>query len=531
MTDLQHFARQQRRSPGVSRARVRVAHQERGVGVRVLIVEDDADLRDVTRAALEVQGWSDVTLATDCASALDRLAHETFDLVILDVQLPDGSGLDLVRQLRSFAPDAHAIIVSGASSEDERVAGLAAGADDYVVKPFSVRELIARITAVHRRRVASASTSIHLNDVSIDVVARTVTVGGVPVILTRREFELLRHLAASPGRTFTREELLSAVWGSSSEWQSDATVTEHISRLRRKVEADAHRPSRIVTSRGVGYRFDVAPVPAPGPAPSDGNLPDAGDATIVVAGMRIVAATPAVVALLRAPGLEDVVGQTAMHFVAPVSEAAAQVRRLQIQAGTWPRPELLTLRRHDGEEVLVELASTSVTWNGTPATQMTVWDLTRDTARLRELATGIHSDVADAVVVADGDERIQSFNAAAEDLYGWREAEVIGRSIFDTLVGAEQRSPAVRESLVRDGRWHGVAQHRRRDGSAVAVSASVTLVKDGAGQPVGLVAVNRPAVATPIRSPDAPSEIDLSLDVRRGLNDGEFEVHYQPVVR
>ena len=494
--------------------------------MKVLIVEDDQDLRDVVRASLEVQGWSDITVAVDCASATSLLDHDQFDLVILDVHLPDGSGLDLVRRLRSISPDAHAVIVSGAATEDERVAGLAAGADDYVVKPFSVRELVARIAAVDRRRAASSPTSIDLHDLQIDVVGRSVTVGGSAVVVTRREFDLLRHLAESPGRTFTRDELLRAVWGSSSEWQSEATVTEHISRLRRKIETDPLRPSRIVTSRGVGYRFELAPCAAA----VDATLADAGDATVVVIDSRIVAATPAALALLRAEQVEDVIGQPAMRFVAPASEEAAQVRRLRTQAGIWPRPELITIRRVDGGDLLVELASTPVTWNGTLATQMTMWDLSLDTHRLRELATGIRSDVADAVIVANAKTEIQSFNPAAEDLYGWRESEVVGRSIFDTFfAGGELEVAAAQEHMVRDGHWHGVVEQHRRDGSAIAVSASVTLVKDGADQPVGFVAVNR--VAPAATSTEHRGSSDLARDVRRGLDHGEFLVHYQPVVR
>ncbi|MEN3272850.1 MAG: two-component system, OmpR family, response regulator, partial [Actinomycetota bacterium] len=499
--------------------------------MRVLIVEDDADLREVTRTALELAGWLDITIATDAASAREQLGRQPFDLVLLDMHLPDGRGTDVLRQLRVTSPATHTMIVSGAASEDERVAGLAAGADDYIVKPFSVRELIARITAVHRRRAAAAPPVLELEDLQIDVHARTISVGGVPVIVTRREFDLLCHLASDPGRTFTRRELLHAVWGSSSQWKSEATVAEHISRLRRKLETDPHNPSRLVTSRGVGYRLELHS--ARGSGPRDQSLADAGDATIVVSETGIVAATPAALAVLGADRPEQVVGHEPMEFIASASEAAAQVRRLRIRAGAWPRPELITLRRVDGAEVLVELASTPVTWHGSLATQMTMWDLARDTARLRELTTGIRSEIADAVVVANARAQIQTINAAAEELYGWRETEVIGRSIFDTFARGDDEIAIVQDQLLRDGHWHGLVRQPRSDGTAVTVNSSVTLVRDDADQPVGYVAVNR--VPSPVSSgagpAEAPGSINLELDVRRGLDAAEFVVHYQPVVR
>jgi DNA-binding response OmpR family regulator len=152
------------------------------------------------------------------------------------------------------------IFLTGRSLEAERVIGLKMGADDYVVKPFSSAELSARIESVLRRARSSSAreegSSFDFGALRIDVESRDVTVDGHVVETTAREFDLLAFLASSPRQVFSREQLLTQVWGSSSEWQSAATVTEHIRRLRRKVEADSERPRWITTVRGVGYRFE-----------------------------------------------------------------------------------------------------------------------------------------------------------------------------------------------------------------------------------------------------------------------------------
>ena len=225
-------------------------------GIQVLVVEDDVDLQGFLRETLEAQDMH-VTTADDGATTLTAVAGRRPDLVLLDLDLPDVDGLEVLARLRD-AGDIPVIVLTGRRLEQDRVAGLELGADDYVVKPFSARELIARIHAVLRRAapVADGPDLLTFGDLHVDRAARQVTVGEAPVALTRREFDLLAFLAAHPGRVFSREELLNEVWGSSEDWQAPATVTEHVRRIRLKLEADPAEPRWIHNVRGVGYRFE-----------------------------------------------------------------------------------------------------------------------------------------------------------------------------------------------------------------------------------------------------------------------------------
>jgi DNA-binding response OmpR family regulator len=227
-----------------------------------MVVDDDKVIRDVVRRTLEREGLH-VVEAKDGEEALLRSVEAPVDVAVVDIHMPKMSGYELVEQLRVKDPRLHVIMLTAAGTEAERVRGLVGGADDYVVKPFSPRELAARVLAAGRR-LESQVPSRGADRVRIDPVARVVTVEGAPIALTRREFDLINFLAAHPGRTFTRAQLLRAVWESSAEWQSEATVTEHVRRLRTKVERDPLRPEHLVTVKGTGYRFDLQPARADG---------------------------------------------------------------------------------------------------------------------------------------------------------------------------------------------------------------------------------------------------------------------------
>jgi DNA-binding response OmpR family regulator len=222
--------------------------------VTILVVDDDIDLVDVVRSALEREGFA-VDDAADGATALDKIADDTPELVVLDLGLPKVRGLDVLRQVRAD----HAvpvIVLSGRSDEADRIIGLELGADDYVVKPFSPRELVARVRSVLRRSGnGQHATALSFPELVLDLATREVRVRDEHVDLRRREFDLLAFLCSSPRQVFTREQLLRQVWDSEPEWQGVGTVSEHVHRLRAKVEIDPARPSRIVTVRGVGYRF------------------------------------------------------------------------------------------------------------------------------------------------------------------------------------------------------------------------------------------------------------------------------------
>ncbi|MDQ2826897.1 MAG: response regulator transcription factor [Actinomycetota bacterium] len=222
---------------------------------RVLVVDDDEAVRTLLTRYLEMEGF-EVDQADGGASALVAIAARRPDLILLDLVLPAEDGLDILGRLRRDS-DVPVILLTSRGSEADRILGLKLGADDYVVKPFSHGELAARINSVLRRtRTMSSPTLLRFDGLSLDVNTREVTVGDAPVSTTAREFDLLAFLASSPRQVFSREQLLTHVWNSRSEWQDPDTVTEHVRRLRRRIEADPENPRWIKTVRGVGYRFD-----------------------------------------------------------------------------------------------------------------------------------------------------------------------------------------------------------------------------------------------------------------------------------
>ncbi|MFN2114687.1 MAG: response regulator transcription factor [Anaerolineae bacterium] len=221
----------------------------------ILVVEDEPSIREVVSLYLARAGYS-VREASDGRAALDYLSAETPDLVVLDLALPEVDGLEITRWLRDRG-DTPIIMLTARREESERVLGLEAGADDYVVKPFSPPELVSRVRAVLRRAQPhdSAVEELTLGDLRIDPRTRLVRVGDQEPDLTAREFDLLLMFARHPRQVFSRDQLLDHVWGV-TEHIDPSTVTVHVRRLREKIEADPSSPSRIVTVWGVGYRFE-----------------------------------------------------------------------------------------------------------------------------------------------------------------------------------------------------------------------------------------------------------------------------------
>jgi DNA-binding response OmpR family regulator len=223
---------------------------------RVLVVDDEPTIGEVVARYLERAGYRAAIAATG-RDALSSAAAERPDVVVLDLMLPDLDGLEVMRRLRRDDREHTAIILLTARGEEsDRVTGLRLGADDYVVKPFSPAELVARVDAVLRRiePVREREEVLHINGLEIDATARRVRLDDTVVELTPREFELLLFLARHPGEAFTREELMSRVW-QFSFYIDTSTVTVHIRRLRTKLEPDPTRPRFIETVWGVGYRF------------------------------------------------------------------------------------------------------------------------------------------------------------------------------------------------------------------------------------------------------------------------------------
>ena len=226
--------------------------------ISVLLVEDEQSIAEPFANALNRSGFQ-TSVAASAAEARARLVESAPDLVLLDLSLPDGDGRDICRELRGDS-DVPIIMVTASGSVTDRVVGLELGADDYIVKPFAVGEVVARIRAVLRRgrSVAESNGDIELGELRIDVAARRVWVAGEELELTRKEFDLLARLARDAGRVVTRESLMSDVWD--LNWfGSTKTLDVHIAWLRRKLGDDPARPSFIHTVRGVGFRLAADP--------------------------------------------------------------------------------------------------------------------------------------------------------------------------------------------------------------------------------------------------------------------------------
>ncbi|MGW1963158.1 response regulator transcription factor [Streptomyces sp. NPDC001935] len=220
---------------------------------RVLVVDDDPTVAEVVSGYLERAGYR-VDRAADGIAALARAAAHRPDLVVLDLMLPGMDGLEVCRRLRAQGP-VPVIMLTARGDEDDRILGLEVGADDYVTKPFSPRELVLRVESVLRRtRPVAAARPLHAAGLAVDPSARRATKNGTELALTLREFDLLAFFLRHPGRAYAREDLMREVWG--WDFGDLSTVTVHVRRLRGKVEDDPARPRLIQTVWGVGYRFD-----------------------------------------------------------------------------------------------------------------------------------------------------------------------------------------------------------------------------------------------------------------------------------
>ncbi|MEV4347141.1 response regulator transcription factor [Actinoplanes sp. NPDC049596] len=223
---------------------------------QVLVVDDDPTVSDVVRRYLEQDGCR-VRLAADGLAALAAVDAEVPDLVVLDLMLGGVNGLDVCRRLRADQPGLPVVMLTALGEESDRVLGLEMGADDYVTKPFSPRELVLRVRSVLRRTAPAAPPRPALlrdGELVADTGRRTAELDGRPLALTVREFDLLEFLMRHPARAFSRAELLDRVWG----WQfgDQSTVTVHVRRLREKIEPDPAAPRRLLTVWGVGYRYE-----------------------------------------------------------------------------------------------------------------------------------------------------------------------------------------------------------------------------------------------------------------------------------
>lgn len=223
---------------------------------RILVVDDDPTVSDVVARYLDHAGYA-VAVVADGRVALDKAVADPPDLVVLDLMLPGLDGLEVFKQLRAQAP-VPVVMLTALGDETDRLVGLELGADDYVTKPFSPRELVLRVQSVLRRSAAPLTaiepSVLRDGDIEVDVAAHQASRAGQPLGLTVREYDLLVHFLQHPRQAFSREELLKQVWG--WEYADHSTVTVHVRRLREKVEVDPRNPTRVVTVFGVGYRYD-----------------------------------------------------------------------------------------------------------------------------------------------------------------------------------------------------------------------------------------------------------------------------------
>ena len=227
---------------------------------KILVIEDDRDIARLVELHLRDLGC-EVDLAHDGRVGHDLASSKTYDLIILDLMLPGMDGLEVCRRLRAKPPYTPILMLTAKSSELDRVLGLEVGADDYLTKPFSIREFVARVKALFRRVESLGSQThpevrktIRAGDLIIDVEKRKVMLEGKQAELTAKEFDLLLQFAQHPGRVYTRSQLLDLVWGYAHDGY-EHTVNSHINRLRAKIEKDPARPRYILTAWGIGYKF------------------------------------------------------------------------------------------------------------------------------------------------------------------------------------------------------------------------------------------------------------------------------------
>ena len=220
--------------------------------MKILIVEDEPSLRELIQRSLEKERYV-VETAGDFNSALYKIEDYDYDCVLLDIMLPDGSGLDLLDRFKALRKQGNVIIISARDSIEDKVSGLDLGADDYIAKPFRPRELVSRIKSVLRRS-GRISNVIELADIKIDTTGGKVIKSGEEIFLSALEYRLLLIFAANKGVVLSRNKLLEEIWDASGEFVNDNTLTVYIKRLREKIENDAQKPEIIKTVRGMGYR-------------------------------------------------------------------------------------------------------------------------------------------------------------------------------------------------------------------------------------------------------------------------------------
>lgn len=499
----------------------------------LLIIDDNLEVRSLLRRAV---GDLDVavTEAASGAEALTMMRSRPVDIALIDLGLPDMSGIQVLGELRRLATDAHLIVVSGDPSERARLRSFSAGADDFVQKPFSIVELAARVAVGMRRRRGRAEGRLSFDDLHIDLSTREVDVGGTPINLRRLEFDLLAHLALHPGHAFSREDLLRAVWGSSAEFQAAATVTEHVRRIRNKLAALAEEGGWIETVQGSGYRFRERLGVPPLVQPLATEMLARREPVEVVVDLddgTLIAISDGAVDLFGALTSEELIGRFATDHVAPASLDTVIGRMEQARRGDCPEPTEILLQRLDGIPVAAQLVTVLDRQEGHDVARVTISAANSQRSDLlQSVLTGVTSEVADAVIITDAAYRIRSLNPAAELLYGWSQAEVIGQPLTDVIAWPNEASapPSARDMGHQRAVWAGETRQRRRTGETIWVRGTVTTLRSPDGDPIAVIAVNRRIANGPVL---VPSPSVPPLDLAAAIRDGRIVPHYQPIVR
>lgn len=319
----------------------------------------------------------------------------------------------------------------------------------------------------------------------LNLQRRSMTVDGRSIDPPAREFDLLAFLAAHPGMIFSRAELLQHVWNARPEWQDLSTVTEHIHRLRAKIDTNPDRPKFLRTVRGKGYSFECSEQEV-----SD-EVSDLRSGTWVQVDYRVVAADEGMVALLAARTPDDLIGREVDDFVASSSKLALAAGREMRSAGYIPGPQLITLRALDGTDRRCLIRNDITQFGSDLAVVGTAREIA-DTPRLVcQMVSDVVAEVSDAVIVTDPDLRVLSWNFAAARLYGWSEQEILGHTLHAAIGGdTEYRGSTQWDELQTVGRWAGVLIQRMRDGTTITVTSSISLLRDQ-GIVTGIAMVNR----------------------------------------
>ena len=408
-----------------------------------------------------------------------------------------------------FAEDAAA---EGSSSD---AVGPAAGASRLLVELARMQQ---------RRGAPHESGVIRVGGLEIDLDVRRLTVDHVQVETTEKEFDLLAFVASRAGHTFSVTELLQNVWSLTPIWQNPSVVTEHVYRLRAKIEVDPASPQLLRTIRGVGYCFGEPKDEAELRAPRKGTWTQVDGRFVEVGGELAT--------ILSGNRVDDVLGHDVFDFVALSSHPSVKARFEMRAKGQAPGPQVVVMRAVDGTEVVVLLSTENGKYKGRNAVFGTMREIPDPPQLIRQLSAGLVGETTDAVIVTDPELHVLSWNPVAQQLYGWSEREVLGHT-FDSVVRWSSGPPDLFKAwrAVRvTGQWNYEAHQYARDGSIVTVRGAVNVVRDDNGDISGIVIVNRPVDMHHHESSNAQATDVDGPQIERGLHRSEFVVYYEPIV-